>query len=417
MKTYKSTLRACYLGFITQAILNNLAPLCFVIFQNKFAISYSLIGQLVLVNFGTQLITDIVAVKYADRIGHRRAMVIGHAAIVVGFVLLGVLPNVLPNPYPGLVIAVMCYAVGGGVIEVLASPIVDSLPSESKASAMTLLHSFYCWGQVGVVLITTLLIRLIGEDYWFVLPFIWLVIPLYNLFLFARVPLVPPLAEGQKMPIRKLLSSRMFLVVLLMMLCAGASELTMSQWSSLFAEKGLQVPKMLGDLLGPCLFAVFMGIGRTIFGIMGDKLKTKKVLAMLSCLCIACYLVTALSRLPILSLFSCALTGFSICLMWPGTFTLASNIFPNGGTAMFGLMAVFGDVGCSFGPWLAGVVSDGAQKLVSVVNLPIFQGFNLDQIGLKSGLFVGTLFPLLMLVGAFAMHKPKQKPAAAPLKS
>lgn len=415
MKTYKSTLHACYLGFITQAIVNNLAPLCFVIFQNKFAISYSLIGQLVLVNFGTQLVTDILAVKFVDRIGHRRTMVIGHASIVVGFILLGTLPNILSNPYPGLVVAVMCYAVGGGIIEVMVSPIVDSLPSESKSSAMTLLHSFYCWGQVGVVLVTTLLIRLMGEEYWFVLPFLWLIIPLYNLFLFAKVPLMPPLPAEQKMPIRKLFSSRMFLLVLLMMLCAGASELTMSQWSSLFAEKGLQVPKVLGDLLGPCLFAIFMGIGRTIFGIMGDKLQTKKVLAMLSFLCIGCYLVTALSRLPILSLFSCALTGFSISLMWPGTFTLASNIFPNGGTAMFGLMAVFGDLGCSFGPWLAGVISDGAQKLSSVVNLPIFEGFTPDQIGLKSGLFIGALFPIIMLLGALAMRKPRQKePAEAP---
>lgn len=406
---YKDTMHACYLGFISQAIVNNLAPLCFVIFQNKFSISYALIGQLVLINFGTQLVTDILAMKFVDRIGHRRIMVGAHVCIVLGMMLLGVLPNVLPNPYPGLVLSVMLYAIGGGVIEVMASPIVDSLPSDSKASSMTLLHSFYCWGQVGVVLITTLIIKLIGDDYWFVLPFLWCILPLANAFLFSKVPLMPPVAEEHKMSVKSLLSSRLFLLALLMMLCAGASELTMSQWSSMFAEKGLQVPKVLGDLLGPCLFAIFMGVGRTIFGVLGDRLQTKRMLALLSVLCIGCYLVTALSRLPILSLFSCALTGFSISLMWPGTLTMASNLFPAGGTAMFGLMAVFGDLGCSFGPWLAGIVSDAAQKMQSLTTWPLFQGFDSDQIGLKCGLLLAVVFPLLMLVGALLMHHPHNK--------
>ena len=339
-QNFKSTVFACYRGYITQGIVNNLSPLFFVLFQNKFGISYSLISALILCNFVTQVITDMLSVKYVDRIGYRKSAVIAHALAFLGLVMQGTLPNVLPAPYVGLVLATIVNGVGGGLIEVIISPIVDSCPGDAKASAMSLLHSFYCWGQVGVVLITTLLLRLIGEDLWFIIPILWSLLPLYNLFRFLKVPLTPTVPEEEKTPLKTLFTSKIFLVALLLMLCAGASELAMSQWSSLFAERALGVTKVIGDLLGPCLFAVFMGIGRTIYGVWGEKIHLTGAMVFCAALCILCYLGTALFENPWLSLLSCALCGFSVSLMWPGTFSLTSAAYPKGGTAMFGILAV-----------------------------------------------------------------------------
>lgn len=294
-QNFKSTVFACYRGYITQGIVNNLSPLFFVLFQNKFGISYSLISALILCNFVTQVITDMLSVKYVDRIGYRKSAVIAHALAFLGLVMQGTLPNVLPAPYVGLVLATIVNGVGGGLIEVIISPIVDSCPGDAKASAMSLLHSFYCWGQVGVVLITTLLLRLIGEDLWFIIPILWSLLPLYNLFRFLKVPLMPTVPEEEKTPLKTLFTSKIFLMALLLMLCAGASELAMSQWSSLFAERALGVTKVIGDLLGPCLFAVFMGIGRTIYGVWGEKIHLTGAMVFCAALCILCYLGTAFS--------------------------------------------------------------------------------------------------------------------------
>ena len=273
--TYKNTMYACYTGFITQAIVNNLAPLLFIIFQDKYDISFEMLGRLILINFGTQIAADFFAMRYADRIGHRKAAVAAHFFCALGLISLSILPNILPSPYTGLMIAVMIYAVGGGFIEVMVSPIMDSLPGEAKSSSMSLLHSFYCWGQMAVVLITTLLLKILGPDAWIILPVMWSVIPIYNMFQFMKVPLMPPVAEKEKMPLRQLFGARTFVLALLLMMCAGSSELAMSQWSSLFAEKGLQVPKLVGVCLGPvCL--LFMGIGRTIYGTFGHRIHLKK---------------------------------------------------------------------------------------------------------------------------------------------
>src|ERR1035437_2837693 len=268
--TYRSTLYACYTGYITQAIVNNLAPLFFVIFQNRYGLSFEQVGRIILINFVVQIATDILSVKFLDSIGYRKAAVFAHILCTVGLVFLAVLPNIFPDPYIGIIVSVVFYACGGGLLEVLVSPIVNALPGDQKESAMSLLHSFYCWGQVSVVLFTTLLLSLLGHDYWPLLPLLWALVPFYNLFRFLKVPLAPVVPDNEKVPLKKLFQSKFFLIVLLMMLCAGAGELTMSQWSSLFAEKGLHLPKVLGDLLGPCLFAVFMGIGRTIYGFWGS---------------------------------------------------------------------------------------------------------------------------------------------------
>lgn len=409
-QNFKSTVFACYRGYITQGIVNNLSPLFFVLFQNKFGISYSLISALILCNFVTQVITDMLSVKYVDRIGYRKSAVIAHALAFLGLVMQGTLPNVLPAPYVGLVLATIVNGVGGGLIEVIISPIVDSCPGDAKASAMSLLHSFYCWGQVGVVLITTLLLRLIGEDLWFILPILWSLLPLYNLFRFLKVPLMPTVPEEEKTPLKTLFTSKIFLVALLLMLCAGASELAMSQWSSLFAERALGVTKVIGDLLGPCLFAVFMGIGRTIYGVWGEKIHLTGAMVFCAALCILCYLGTALFENPWLSLLSCALCGFSVSLMWPGTFSLTSAAYPKGGTAMFGILAVLGDVGCSVGPALMGAVSGAVSGNANIA--ASFPNLTADQLGLKSGMLFSAVFPAFILIGVLLLarfHKAANK--------
>lgn len=409
-QNFKSTVFACYRGYITQGIVNNLSPLFFVLFQNKFGISYSLISALILCNFVTQVITDMLSVKYVDRIGYRKSAVIAHALAFLGLVMQGTLPNVLPAPYVGLVLATIVNGVGGGLIEVIISPIVDSCPGDAKASAMSLLHSFYCWGQVGVVLITTLLLRLIGEDLWFIIPILWSLLPLYNLFRFLKVPLMPTVPEEEKTPLKTLFTSKIFLVALLLMLCAGASELAMSQWSSLFAERALGVTKVIGDLLGPCLFAVFMGIGRTIYGVWGEKIHLTGAMVFCAALCILCYLGTALFENPWLSLLSCALCGFSVSLMWPGTFSLTSAAYPKGGTAMFGILAVLGDVGCSVGPALMGAVSGAVSGNAKIA--ASFPNLTADQLGLKSGMLFSAVFPTLILIGVLLLtrfHKAANK--------
>lgn len=409
-QNFKSTVFACYRGYITQGIVNNLSPLFFVLFQNKFGISYSLISALILCNFVTQVITDMLSVKYVDRIGYRKSAVIAHALAFLGLVMQGTLPNVLPAPYVGLVLATIVNGVGGGLIEVIISPIVDSCPGDAKASAMSLLHSFYCWGQVGVVLITTLLLRLIGEDLWFIIPILWSLLPLYNLFRFLNVPLMPTVPEEEKTPLKTLFTSKIFLVALLLMLCAGASELAMSQWSSLFAERALGVTKVIGDLLGPCLFAVFMGIGRTIYGVWGEKIHLTGAMVFCAALCILCYLGTALFENPWLSLLSCALCGFSVSLMWPGTFSLTSAAYPKGGTAMFGILAVLGDVGCSVGPALMGAVSGAVSGNANIA--ASFPNLTADQLGLKSGMLFSAVFPAFILIGVLLLtrfHKSANK--------
>ncbi|WP_077532300.1 MFS transporter [Massiliimalia massiliensis] len=404
---YKSTLHSCYIGYISQAIVNNLAPLLFIIFQTSFSLSYEEVGRLVLINFGTQIAADFIAVKITDRVGYRFCTVWAHLFCTLGLVLLGTLPMLLPSPYFGLVIAVVIYAMGGGFIEVLVSPIVESLPGDAKASAMSLLHSFYCWGQMGVVLISTLVIRLIGNDWWFLLPIVWAVVPFYNMFRFMRIPLIQPEEAEKLMSWKELRKSKMFLLVLLLMMCAGASELTMSQWSSLFAEEGLGVSKVLGDLLGPCLFAVLMGIGRAAYGILGHRIDLKKALTICGGLCVICYAVTIFALLPVFSLLGCAFCGLSVSLMWPGTFSMAAAAFPRGGTVMFGMMAVFGDIGGSVGPWIAGVVSDLAQKTTLAAGLSEQTGQAMAQIGLKCGLLAAIIFPMALLIGVIFFRKEK----------
>jgi fucose permease len=341
-----------------------------------------MLGRLVLLNFATQLLTDLVAVKVVDRAGYRVPLVLAHVASVAGLVMLSVLPSLTPTPYLGLCIAIVTYAIGGGILEVLVSPLVDALPSpaERKAAAMSLLHSFYCWGQVAVVVGTTLLLARLGESAWQILPLVWAMVPLANLVLFLRVPLPPMVPEEHRTALRTLFGARGFVAALLLMVCAGATELTMSQWSSLFAERGLGMPKVRGDLAGPCLFAVLMGAGRFAYGLWGEWIPLAPVMTACGVLATACYLVAALARSGALALVACALCGLAVSLLWPGTFSLTARAFPLGGGAMFAVLAMCGDLGAAVGPWLAGAVAD------------------LSAARLRAGLLAGTIFPLAIVV-------------------
>jgi fucose permease len=377
--SYRHTLAASYTGYITQAIVNNLAPLLFLTFQRQFGVSLSSLALLITVNFGVQLLVDLAATQFVDRIGYRAAAVAAHLCATLGLFAMGTLPFILP-PYPGLLIAVIINALGGGLIEVIISPIVEALPGERKAAAMSLLHSFYCWGCVTVVLLSTLYFNLVGIGMWRYLPMLWALLPLGNVFLFARVPMKTLTDESRPaLSLRSLLRKRVFLILLLMMIASGASELAMAQWSSLFAEAGLGISKTQGDLLGPCAFAVLMGLSRMFFGLLPGRLKLERVLLLSGGLCVISYLITVFSPFPLLALAGCALCGFSVGAMWPGTFSLASRIFPLGGTPMFAILALAGDLGCGAGPGLVGLVMSGTS--------------------LNRGLLAAVIFPLLLAGG------------------
>jgi fucose permease len=400
--TFDHTRRACYAGYITQAIVNNLAPLLFIVFQTRYAVPYEQLGRLILLNFTTQLLTDLVAVTLVDRTGYRLPLVLAHGCCVVGLVLLAVLPSALSSPYLGLSLAIVVYAIGGGLLEVVVSPVVDALPSPpaGKAAAMSLLHSFYCWGQVAVVLGTTLLLKQMGQTAWQALPLVWAVVPLANCAVFLRVPLPPTVPDTHRTGLGRLCTTPAFAAVLVMMGCAGAAELTMSQWASLFAEQGVGVPKVWGDVAGPCLFAVLMGLGRCLYGLWGATMPLVPAMVGGGTLATICYLTAALASAPVLSLFGCALCGLAVSLLWPGTFSLAATRFPCGGAAMFGLLAVGGDTGAAVGPWLAGAVAGATTGPQSALSAFATLLPDVGNAGLRAGLLIGTTFPLGLVATA-----------------
>lgn len=387
--TFKATRNACYFGCIVQAVIINIAPLMFTVMQDHYDISLEMLGRLVLVNFITQMVVDILTVRYIDKIGYRAGVVTAQVLAALGFVMLSVLPRVMPSPYVGLVIATVVYAAGGGLLEVLISPILNALPQSKSAAAMSLLHSFFCWGQVVSVIITTVILRVIGTDLWYVIPLMWAILPVCTFFLMLKVPMPETESEETRTPIRSLLKVPLFVMFLFLMLAAGASESAMSQWSSLFAEQALGLDKVAGDLLGPCAFAVLMGIARTIYGIFGERINLRFALMGSALLCIGCYLMAALSDNSYISVIGCAFCGFSIAVMWPGMLSASAERFPHGGGAMFGLLATFGDFGCAFGPWLCGLVADTSG------------------LGIRAGLTVSLVFPITMFVGSVIMGRRK----------
>ena len=385
---YKPTIYACFTGYIVQAIVNNFAPLLFVTLQNTYQIPLGKITMLITVNFGVQLLVDFLSAFWVDKIGYRKSILAAHICAAVGIVGLAVFPVVLPNAYAGLLAAVVIYAIGGGLIEVLISPIMESCPTGNKEKAMSLLHSFYCWGQVAVVLLTTVFFQWVGIQNWRILACVWALVPLGNVILFARVPMAPLVEEGAKsISPGQVLRTPLFWILAGMMVCAGASELSVSQWASTFVEQGLQVSKAVGDLAGPMAFAVLMGCARLFYGKFGDRMNLERFMIGSGILCVLSYLGITLVPSPVVSLAACGICGLSVGIMWPGTFSMAAATLKNGGTMVFALLALAGDLGCSGGPTLAGLV---AQRMGG---------------DLKIGILAAVCFPLLLIAGILLCRK------------
>ena len=375
MKNYKKTKLACYLGFITQAVAANFAPLLFLKFHTDYDISLGNIALISTFFFFTQLLVDLFCAKYVDKIGYRVCIVASEVCSAAGLAGLALLPEIMPSPFTGIIISVILYAIGSGLIEVLGSPIVEACPFENKEATMSLLHSFYCWGAVGTILVSTVFLMIFGIDSWKWLAVSFAIIPAINIYNFATCPIELLVEEGQGMGIRKLFSNPMFLIAIVMMVCSGASELAMAQWASAYAESALGFSKAVGDIAGPCMFAVTMGISRVLFGKASDKMNLNRFMIGSGILCFVCYLLASFSDNPIIGLAGCIVCGFSVGIMWPGTISISSKAFPTGGTAMFALLAMAGDLGGSIGPSIVGRVAD------------MFGG------SINVGMRIGLLFP------------------------
>ncbi|MBP3920525.1 MAG: MFS transporter [Bacilli bacterium] len=390
-KNYKKTLIACYLGFITQAISANFAPLLFLTFKNTYGIGLEKIALIPLVFYLTQLLIDLAATKFVDKIGYRTCVVTSQVVSAVGLVLMAILPELLPSPFVGILISVVLYAIGSGLIEVLVSPIVEACPFENKAGMMSLLHSFYCWGAVGVILGSTLFFTVFGTAKWQILTLIWALVPLYNVFNFITCPIERLMEDGKSMHISELLRLPLFWLLVLLMVCSGASEASMAQWASAFIESAMGVSKTIGDLTGPCLFAAFMGISRILYGKLNEKLDLTNTMLGCGALCVICYLLASLSSLPIIGLAGCALCGIAVGIMWPGSISISSQKCPSGGTAMFAFLALAGDLGATISPTMVGGIS------------------NMVGGNLKIGLLVATIFPLLLIFSLIILKRKFNK--------
>lgn len=387
---YQKTIYACFTGYIVQAIVNNFVPLLFLTFESVYGIPLSQITMLITFNFGIQLLVDLLSAGFVDKIGYRTSIVIAHVLSAAGLAGLVILPELLPDAFAGLLAAVMIYAIGGGLIEVLISPIMESCPTENKEKAMSLLHSFYCWGHVGVVLLSTVFFGMFGIENWKILACVWAVIPAVNTYVFMKAPIAPLVEEGEEgMTIAALCREKIFWVLMLMMVCAGASEQAVSQWASTFAERGLGVSKTAGDLAGPMAFAVLMGSARAFYGKYGDRIDLDKFMTGSGILCVLSYLCISLSPSPVISLAGCAVCGLSVGIMWPGSFSKAAASVKNGGTALFALLALAGDVGCSGGPTMVGYISGLANG------------------NLKTGILAAIVFPIMLIAGVTMIKQRK----------
>ena len=386
---YQKTLIACYLGFITQAITANFAPLLFLTFHRTYQISLGRIAFISTAFFFTQLLIDLFCAKYVDKIGYRKSVVASEILSAAGLIGLAFLPSLLPDPYVGILISVIIYAMGSGLIEVLVSPIVEACPFDNKDSVMSLLHSFYCWGSVGVILLSTIFFAIFGIENWRILACIWALIPLYNTFNFISCPIESLTEEGEGLSIRQLCHIPIFWIALILMVCAGASEISMAQWASAYVESALGISKSIGDIIGPCLFAVMMGMSRSFYGKYGENIDLMKFMIGSGALCLVCYLLSALAPLPFLNLVGCAVCGFSVGIMWPGTISIASKKIPLGGTAMFALLAMAGDLGGSVGPGIVGFVTQNAND------------------NLKVGMLAGCVFPTVLVLSVLLLKRKR----------
>ncbi len=388
---YNHTIYASFIGYVVQAIVNNFAPLLFLTFQREFGVSLERIALLITFNFGVQLLVDFLAAGFVDRIGYRISVVLAQIFACAGLISLAFLPDLFHDPFWGLLLSVAIYAIGGGLIEVLVSPIVEACPTERKESAMSLLHSFYCWGHAGVILLSTAFFAAFGVENWRVLACLWGSVPFINAFYFSQVPISTLTEAGDEISLRELLRQKMFWIMVILMICAGACEQGISQWASAFAEAGLNVSKTVGDLAGPCAFALLMGSSRALYAKFSEKLPLLPFMGFCGVLCLISYLLAALSPLPAMGLLGCALCGLSVGILWPGSFSLAAGALKGGGTAMFAFLALAGDVGCSAGPSLVGFVS------------------GLNDGNMKAGILGGIVFPVLLILTVGYLKKIRKE--------
>ena len=383
---YRSTKLACYVGYIVQAVINNFLPILFIALQDVYELSYEKLARLIVFNFVTQMVTDLITPKIVEKTGYKKAAVICHGAAALGLALLGILPRLIP-PYSGIIISIIVYAFGSGLIEVLVSPIIEMLPTTDKSGNRSILHSFYCWGQAFTIIVTTFLVKVFGYGNWTIIPLVWAVLPFINMFFFMRVPVVEPEKEKKNAGFKELVRNRRFLIYMVMMLCAGATEIAMAEWASMFVQKALGVSKVVGDLTGPCAFALFMGIGRMWYAAVAKRVNFRKTLIILSTLCFICYVVVAVCNIPWVSLIFCAICGFTVSISWPGIYSAGAEEFPDGSSVMYSVFAMCGDTGCCLGPWALGIVA--------------------DSFGLNTGFAVTSVFAVIMIIAVLLLGKSK----------
>ena len=383
---YIPTKIACYIGYIVQAVVNNFLPILFIAFNNIYGLGYEELARLMVFNFATQMVVDFITPKIVSKVGYKTGAVLSQLTAALGLFLLGVLPRIM-DTYTGIILSIIIYAFGSGLMEVLISPIVEMLPTSDKSGNMSLLHSFYCWGQAFTIIVTTILVMIFGYSRWANIPMLWAIIPFFNTLFFIKVPVIEPSIKTEKFKLKHLIKDQKFLIYMVMMLCAGASEIAMAEWASMFAQQALGISKVIGDLLGPCAFAIFMGTGRIWYAAVSKKLDFSKTLIVLSILCFICYIVVAVCEIPLVALIFCAVCGFTVSISWPGIYSEGAREFPEGSSVMYSVFAMCGDTGCCLGPWVLGIVADSA--------------------GLNMGFLSASSFSVIMILAVLLLRKKR----------
>ncbi len=382
---YITTKLACYVGYIVQAVINNFLPILFIALQDVYGIGYEKLARLIFLNFVAQMAVDLISPKIIERIGYRASAFMSQATAALGLLVLGFLPRMMGNTYLAISLSVVIYAIGSGLMEVIISPIVEMLPTSDKSGNMAFLHSFYCWGQAFTVIVTTLLVFMFGYKGWLNVPLVWAILPFINMFSFLKVPIVEPNKNEKNQSLKELLKSRRFIAYMIMMLCAGASEIAMAEWASMFIQQALGVSKVVGDLAGPCAFAIFMGIGRVWYSRVSHKISFKKTIIVLSALCLICYIVVALCKIAVIALVFCAVCGFTVSIFWPAILSAGAKDYPAGTSVLYSVFAVCGDTGCCLGPWSLGIIA--------------------DSYGLNLGFAAMAVFPMGMIIATIIATK------------
>lgn len=406
---YRLTTISCFVGIFAQAVIINLAALLFMPLMRLHGLTYVQLGTLVAVNFSVQVGSDLVFSGLIDRIGFRRLVLPACLVGSLGLFLFALAPVLLPGRvFAGLLAATAVYSAAGGLLEVLLSPIVNAIPNEEKGAAMSLLHSFYAWGQMATIILTTLFLFLVGERHWQWMVGFWALLPLANFLLFLKAPFPPSVPEEHRLNMGDLILKPFCLLAFAAIFFGASAEVLMNQWTSAFMERALLLPKLTGDLFGMCGFALMLGLGRAWHGKYGARFDISKALVAMSALAVLCYLVVALAPGSWPGLLACMVCGFATSLLWPGTLIVASERYPLAGAWMFALLAAAGDVGAGLGPWFTGWVVDHAIDTAAALRLEQWLGIGGEQAALRLGILAGTIAPLLALLCHWGMKRMRE---------